>query len=88
METNTIVGVVGAGTMGRGIAQIAATAGHTVLLVDRNGDALVQAKESLDRIFARLIEKGRIDAGGARAILTRIKTSSQLADLGSAGLVF
>lgn len=87
METNTIVGVVGAGTMGRGIAQIAAAAGHAVLLVDRNADALVQAKESLNRIFARLIEKGRIDAGDARAILTRIQPSTQLEELGSAGLV-
>ncbi|AZQ43804.1 3-hydroxyacyl-CoA dehydrogenase NAD-binding domain-containing protein [Nonlabens ponticola] len=55
------VGIVGAGTMGSGIAQVAATAGCSVTLFDVNSDQLVTAQDSLERILARLVEKNRID---------------------------
>jgi len=87
MTTTTLIGVVGAGTMGRGIAQIAATAGHPVLLLDQDEAALSHAKEGLNRIFARLIEKGRMDTRTAEAILSRITTSTRIEDLSAAGLV-
>ncbi len=56
------VGIIGAGTMGSGIAQVAATADCKVKLFDLNQDALDKAKTALEKILNRLIEKGRIDA--------------------------
>ena len=56
------VGIIGSGTMGSGIAQVAATAGCSVKLYDTNQAALDKAEATLDIILNRLIEKGRIDA--------------------------
>jgi len=56
------VGIIGAGTMGSGIAQVAATADCKVKLFDLNQEALDKAKVALEKILNRLIEKGRIDA--------------------------
>ncbi len=56
------IGIIGSGTMGSGIAQVAATAGCSVELYDTNQAALDKAKASLEKILNRLIEKGRIDA--------------------------
>ena len=55
------VGIIGSGTMGNGIAQVAATAGCMVCISDANPDALRKAEDSLEKILNRLIEKGRID---------------------------
>lgn len=55
------VGIIGSGTMGSGIAQVAATSGCNVKLYDTNQAALDKAKTALEKILARLIEKGRID---------------------------
>ncbi|MBA5764923.1 3-hydroxybutyryl-CoA dehydrogenase, partial [Vibrio sp. 404] len=52
------VGIIGSGTMGSGIAQVAATAGCQVKLYDTNQAALDKAKASLEKILSRLIEKG------------------------------
>lgn len=54
------VGVLGAGTMGAGIAQVAAQAGHRVVLVDVNESALEKAKNSFQTIFTKLVEKGKM----------------------------
>ena len=62
------VGVLGSGSMGSGIAQVAATAGHNVVLVDNNPEALNSAKSKLQKIMNRLIEKGRLDAQNAADI--------------------
>ncbi|MBG24638.1 MAG: 3-hydroxybutyryl-CoA dehydrogenase [Croceibacter sp.] len=56
------VGIIGAGTMGSGIAQVAATADCKVKIFDLNQEALDKAKTALEKILNRLIEKGRIDA--------------------------
>ncbi len=87
MDTNTHIGVIGAGTMGRGIAQIAATAGHPVTLVDLSPDALEAATASLRKVFNRLVEKGRVQALEADAILARIQCSTNMDNLSDAGLV-
>lgn len=55
------VGIIGSGTMGSGIAQVAATSGCNVKLYDTNTAALDKAKAALEKILNRLIEKGRID---------------------------
>ena len=66
------VGIIGSGTMGSGIAQVAATAGCSVKLYDTNQAALDKAKASLEKILSRLIEKGRIDAEEKKRIQSNI----------------
>ena len=72
------VGVIGSGTMGSGIAQVAATAGCGVKLFDTNDEALERAKVALDKILNRLIEKGRIDAPEKERITGNISYVSSL----------
>ncbi|HTL04209.1 MAG TPA: 3-hydroxyacyl-CoA dehydrogenase NAD-binding domain-containing protein [Gemmatimonadales bacterium] len=66
------IGVLGAGAMGSGIAQVAAAAGHRVLVTDASADALEQARARLTKLLAREVEKGRLDAPGAAALEERI----------------
>jgi 3-hydroxybutyryl-CoA dehydrogenase len=70
------IGIIGAGTMGSGIAQVAATAGCKVKLFDTNRNALEKAENTLEKILNRLVEKGRIDA----AEKTRIQQNIQYVD--------
>ncbi|MCB0586770.1 MAG: NAD(P)-binding domain-containing protein, partial [Phaeodactylibacter sp.] len=65
-------GIIGSGSMGSGIAQVAATAGHEVFLYDNNPDALKRAQAKLEKILARLVEKGRMEKKEAGEILSRI----------------
>ena len=67
------IGVLGAGSMGSGIAQVASTAGHEVVLFDVNSEALAKTKGALQKILARLVEKGRVEEEESKAILERIK---------------
>lgn len=66
------VGIIGSGSMGSGIAQLAATSGHEVYLYDNNPDALKVARQKIDKILKRLVEKGRITDQEASTILGRI----------------
>ncbi len=81
------VGVIGSGTMGSGIAQVAATAGCTVNLFDTNPEALDKAKSSLDKILDRLIEKGRIDSDEKSRIQGNISYINSLDLLSDSDLV-
>lgn len=81
-NTNTVIGVVGAGTMGVGIAQVAATSGHDVLVFDNNRGAYTQARSGLERILGRLADKGRFDKTEAEAILRRIAFAESLEEFG------
>ncbi len=69
---DAIIGVIGAGAMGSGIAQVAATAGHEVLLYDVQKDAVVRAREKILKILNRLVEKGRMTDEEAKAVFGRI----------------
>jgi 3-hydroxybutyryl-CoA dehydrogenase len=73
--------------MGSGIAQVAATAGHQVVLYDNHPDALRRAQTELARIMDRLVVKGRQTAAEAEAIQQRICYTLDQADLSVAGLV-
>ena len=73
LDKHSIIGVVGTGTMGTGIAQVAATYGHKVLVYDKNADALLRAKHSLVKVFNRLVEKEKYTRGEADTILSRIE---------------
>src|SRR5262252_196406 len=72
MPVSTI-GVVGAGVMGAGIAQVAATKGLNVVLVDVSDDALKKGIEAIDGRLARLVEKGKITPAEKTTALGRIK---------------
>ncbi|MCB0548518.1 MAG: 3-hydroxybutyryl-CoA dehydrogenase [Phaeodactylibacter sp.] len=65
-------GIIGSGSMGTGIAQVAATAGHEVVLYDNNSAALGRARKSLQKVLARLVEKGKLEQKESAAILGRI----------------
>ncbi len=75
------VGIIGAGTMGSGIAQVAATAGCQVKLFDVNKEQLDSAKAALDKVLSRLIEKGRIDATEKSRIQANMHYVSTIQDL-------
>ncbi|MBP6020805.1 MAG: 3-hydroxyacyl-CoA dehydrogenase [Burkholderiaceae bacterium] len=87
MKSITTIGVVGAGAMGRGIAQIAAQAGLDVLLFDLNADAVTAARDTLKTVWDRLVEKNKITADAARASLARIQHSTDLSAMATADLV-
>ena len=67
------VGIVGTGAMGRGIAQIAAQAGSTVLLFDTQADAIAKARDALGAQWDKLVDKGRLDATDAAAHKQRLR---------------
>lgn len=72
------IAVVGAGTMGTGIAQIAAMHGHETVLVDKDRRQLEESQAGLEKILARLVEKERLARGEDEAILDRIVFTSNL----------
>ncbi len=78
--------VIGAGTMGSGIAQVAATAGNKVLLYDTKSEALEASKTKLEKVLNRLIEKNRIDDTEKRRIQQNITYVTHLKDLAEADL--
>ncbi len=83
----TRIGIIGAGTMGAGIAQVAAMAGHEVLLYDSRPEALTKARDSILNVLNRLAEKGKITDQQAKAIFGRIYFLESLLGMREAGLV-
>ncbi len=66
------VGIIGAGAMGRGIAQVAAMSGEEVLLFDQNPAALIKARDFIESILTRLAAKGKITDSEAKEIFGRV----------------
>lgn len=81
------VAVIGSGTMGAGIAQVAASKGHEVFLYDTSDYALERAERGHQKIYDRLIEKGKVAASEAGLILERIHYTSTLEDVKEVGIV-
>ena len=81
------IGVVGAGTMGIGIAQIAAQNKHQVILYDHSDAQLEKAKSGLEKVLNRLVEKERISDNERKNILTRILFTNKISELWPCGLV-
>lgn len=81
------IGVVGAGAMGRGIAQIAAQAGLRVRLYDTSADAIAAARESLRQTWEKLAQKGKLTAADAQAALERVESATALTDMANCQLV-
>ncbi len=80
------IGVVGAGTMGTGIAQVAATSGFEVVLNDVADDLIQRSLKIVDKSLTKLSEKGKIEEDKDK-IISRIKTTTQLADIKDADFV-
>lgn len=80
------VGIIGSGTMGSGIAQVAATAGCAVKIYDTNQNALQKSRASLEKVLARLVVKARIDTTEKTRIQSNISYVSSLKDLGDSNL--
>ena len=76
--SDLVVGVVGAGAMGGGIAHVAAAAGHRVVLGDAHASAVARARGDIARAVARDVEKGRLDRPAADALLGRITDAGAL----------
>lgn len=81
------VGVLGAGSMGIGIAQIAASFGHEVVLCDNNAASMERSIQALAKILNRLVEKGRVTAEQAEGLLGRIQRTSLINEFNDCDLV-
>ena len=81
------IGIIGAGAMGSGIAQVAASAGHPVVLFDTNADALSLSKSKLANVMDRLVEKGRLTSEEAQEIQNRISYADHMEALSESGII-
>ncbi|HKI50074.1 MAG TPA: 3-hydroxyacyl-CoA dehydrogenase NAD-binding domain-containing protein, partial [Desulfobacteria bacterium] len=75
------VGVIGAGAMGNGIAQMAAQIGCDVILRDIKDEFVERGMKNIDRFLSKSVEKGKLEASQKDAILGRIKGTTEMADL-------
>jgi 3-hydroxybutyryl-CoA dehydrogenase len=82
-----LIGVVGAGTMGNGIAQVAARAGYEVVLRDVSEEFLERGMRAIGSSLQRDVDKGRLQEEEKRAVVGRIRTTTAIADLSGAGFV-
>lgn len=82
-----IIGVLGSGTMGSGIAQVAAQSGFSVILYDISPDMLTKAVSQIDSQLKRAVEKGRMTQKDAQSTLKRITTTGDLAELAACVVV-
>ena len=81
------VAVIGAGTMGSGIAQTFAQAGFAVRLIDVSPAMLDRARKSIDKSLGKFVEKGKLAAGDKEAVLARLSTHTALSDVRDADYV-
>ncbi len=84
---SSVIGVIGSGAMGAGIAQVAATAGHSVLVYDNNSKSLEKAQANLKSSLAKLVEKQKISAEQSQIILKNINFVSDLNAFAKCNLV-
>jgi len=82
-----VFGVIGAGTMGNGIAQVAARAGFDVVMRDVAEDFLVRGMTAIDKSLQRDVDKERLSGEEKRAIIGRIKATTELSSLSDAIIV-
>ncbi len=78
MDKNTIVGIIGSGAMGAGIAQVAAMAGHKVVLYDNNEAALDRANNNIAAALQKLQDKGKL--ASAAEVLGRFSFSDNVVE--------
>ena len=81
------VGIVGSGTMGAGIAEVAAKTGHEVVLRSRQQETADRMVASLEKSLAKQVEKGRLSEEDSAAALGRVTATSDLSELAGCDLV-
>jgi len=81
------VGVIGAGTMGNGIAQVFASCGSQVLMIDSQKEALERGRAAIEKSLARVVKKEKLSAEEAQATLGRLSTAGDLDALSDQALV-
>ena len=81
------IGIIGSGAMGAGIAQVVATAGHPVHLLDQNAAALEKAMAGIAASLRKLVEKGKLTPETAAAALARVRPTPSTAAFADCGLV-
>jgi len=82
-----LISVIGAGTMGSGIAQVAASNGCQVTIVDSSQPALENSKSKLKSILNRLVEKGKINEEQSKSILARIHWTTKMDEISNSNMV-
>lgn len=87
LTTESTVAVIGAGTMGAGIAQVAASAGHPVILFDAMEGAAQRGLDGIAKGLGRLVERGKMSQDDADALTGRISIAVSLQDLAPSKLV-
>ncbi len=87
MTDKMVVGIAGSGAMGSGIAQVAAMAGHPVIIFDTDAKALERAKINLNKGFEKLIEKEKITRDDSQIVLSNITYVTSVESFRSCGLV-
>lgn len=81
------VGIIGAGTMGRGIAQVAASVGYDVILNDTTTKLVDGSIDRLRQDLARLVDKGKLEGAARDTLLSHIRGSVDLQDMSAADIV-
>ena len=87
LPPDAVIGIVGAGAMGSGIAQVAAQAGHPVLLYDSFAGSAAKGKAGIVAALGKLVAKGKMDADAADAVEARLGVCGDLRQLAPAALV-
>jgi len=82
-----IIGIIGSGAMGAGIAQVVASAGHTVRLLDQNAEALQRAVAGIDATLRKLVEKGKITPEAAENTAANLHPTEDYAAFADCELV-
>ena len=82
-----LISVIGAGTMGSGIAQVAASNGCQVTIVDSSQPALENSKSKLKSILNRLVEKGKINEEQSKSILARIHWTTKMDEISNSNMI-
>lgn len=85
--TESVIGVIGAGTMGAGIAQVAAKAGHPVFLFDAAEGAAARGRENVAKGLQKLVTRGKMTAEDVDALVGRIQVITSLEEMAPAALV-
>jgi len=81
------VGVLGAGAMGRGIAQVFAQSGYPVRLFDVMPEAIASAQKTIDKMLSKAVDKGKMAADDAKAAKERITPINKLSDIGTCSII-
>ena len=87
LTRTSVVGVVGAGATGAGIAQVAAVSGHPVILFDIDPKAVDKALSAISASLSKLADKGRLTRESADAAIRSVRGATALSELKDAGLI-